>query len=194
MYQTDTDVCLDAMRAARVELSRFINPFESRDAVKVLDRIIDLLDSDEVDAALHRIDSQSQGYGVRLSARADAMSHSVWLYVSVEKDCVKVFASCDSAVEWLRENDPDGAAVEYPVEEEHALPIVPKRSDIQTLIAAFLEARSVLSNYLLPGIPRSADFTVEKLMDALTNDEVLAAIGRMEGRQRFGPVEVDFDA
>jgi hypothetical protein len=46
----------------------------------------------------------------------------------------------------------------------------------------------------LPGIPRSADFTVEKLMDALTNDEVLAAIGRMEGRQRFGPVEVDFDA
>ncbi|MGY3428491.1 hypothetical protein ACVWZW_008995 [Bradyrhizobium sp. F1.13.4] len=30
------------------------------------------------------------------------MSHSVWLYVSVENDCVKVFASCDSAVEWLR--------------------------------------------------------------------------------------------
>ena len=122
------------------------------------------------------------------------MSYSVWLYVSVENDRVKVFASCDSAVEWLSEHDPEGAAVEYPVEEEHAPPIVPKRSDIQTLIAAFLEARSVLSNYLLPGIPRSADFTVEKLMDALTNDEVLAAIGRMEGRQRFGPVEVDFDA
>ena len=58
MYQRDTDICLDAIRAARVELSRFINPLESRDAVKVLDRIIDLLDSDEVDAALHRIDAR----------------------------------------------------------------------------------------------------------------------------------------
>lgn len=59
MYQTDTDICLDAIRAARIELSRFINPFESRDAVKVLDRIIDLIDSDEVDAALHRIDTRN---------------------------------------------------------------------------------------------------------------------------------------
>jgi hypothetical protein len=59
MYQTDTDICLDAVRAARIELSRFINPFESRDAVKVLDRIIDLLDSDDVDAALSRIHARS---------------------------------------------------------------------------------------------------------------------------------------
>jgi hypothetical protein len=122
------------------------------------------------------------------------MSHSVWLYDSVENDCVKVFASCDSAVEWLRENDPEGVAVEHPVEGEHAPPIVPKRSDIQTLIATFMEARGVLSNYLLPGVPRSADFTVEKLMDALTNDDVLAAISRIEGRQRFGLVEVDYGA
>jgi hypothetical protein len=48
------------------------------------------------------------------------MSHSVWLYVSVSNDCVKVFASCDAAIEWLREKDPEGAAVEYPIEEEHA--------------------------------------------------------------------------
>jgi hypothetical protein len=49
IYQTDTDICLDAIRTARVELSRFINPFESRDALEVLDRIIDLLDSEEVE-------------------------------------------------------------------------------------------------------------------------------------------------
>ncbi|MCK1357360.1 hypothetical protein [Bradyrhizobium sp. 199] len=116
---------------------------------------------------------------------------SIWLYVNVENDCVKVFASSDSAVEWLRENDPEGAAVEYPIEEEHAPSIIPKRSDIQTLLSAFLEARSVLSHYLIPAVPRSAEFTVEKLMDALTNDDVLAAISRIEGRQRFGLVEVD---
>lgn len=58
MCRTDADICLDAIRAARVELSRFINPFESRDPLKVLDRIIDLLDSDEVDAALSRIDAR----------------------------------------------------------------------------------------------------------------------------------------
>lgn len=58
MYQTDTDICLDAIRTARVELSRFINPFDSGDALEVLDRIIGLLDSEEVDAALHRIDAR----------------------------------------------------------------------------------------------------------------------------------------
>jgi hypothetical protein len=120
------------------------------------------------------------------------VTQSVWLYVSVENDCVKVFASCETAVEWLRENDPEGAAIEYPIEDEHAPSIVPKRSDIQTLISAFTEARSVLSNYLLPGVPRSAEFTVEKLMDALRNDDVLAAISRIEGRQRFGLVGVAY--
>ncbi|MCK1269759.1 hypothetical protein IVB44_23215 [Bradyrhizobium sp. 49] len=116
---------------------------------------------------------------------------SVWLYVSVPTDCVKVFSSYESAIEWLRENDPEGMAVEYPLEEESAPFIVPKRSDIQTLIAAFLEARSILSDYLVPNMPRSAGMTVDKLMDALTNDDVLAALSRMEGRQRFGLVEVD---
>ncbi|MET4476533.1 hypothetical protein [Bradyrhizobium sp. F1.13.3] len=117
---------------------------------------------------------------------------SIWLYVSVENDCVKVFASCDSAVEWLRDNDPEGAAVEYPIEEEHAPSIAPKRSDIQTLISAFLEARSILSDYLEPNMPRSAGITVDKLMDALTNDDVLAALSRIEGRQRFGLVQVEY--
>ncbi|WOH60364.1 hypothetical protein [Bradyrhizobium sp. BWC-3-1] len=83
---------------------------------------------------------------------------------------MKVFASCDAAIEWLPENDPEGATVEYPIEEERAPSILPKRSDIQTLISAFLEARSVLSNYLMPGVPRNAEFAVEKLTDALTND------------------------
>lgn len=49
---------------------------------------------------------------------------------------------------------------------------MPKRSDIQTLIGAFLEARSILSDYLEPNMLRSAGTTVEKFMDALTNDQV----------------------
>jgi len=117
---------------------------------------------------------------------------SVWLYVSVANECVKVFGSYDAAIEWLRGYDPDGMAVEYFIEEEHAPSIVPKRSDIQTLIGAFLEARSILSEYLEPNMPRSAGTTVDKLMDALTNDQVLTALSRVEGRQRFGLVEVEY--
>ncbi|MGY4285520.1 hypothetical protein ACVWXO_004740 [Bradyrhizobium sp. LM2.7] len=116
---------------------------------------------------------------------------SVWLYVSVPTDCVKVFSSYDSAIEWLRENDSEGVAVEYPIEEEDAPSIVPKRSDIQTLVSAFLKARSILSDYLVPNMPRSAGATVDELMDALTNDDVLAALSRIEGRQRFGLVNID---
>lgn len=114
---------------------------------------------------------------------------SIWLYVSVAKECVKVFRSYDTAIKLLREHDPDGMAVEYPIEEDHVPSIAPKRSDIQTLIGAFLEAPSILSEYLEPNMPRSAGTTVEKLMDALTNDGVFAAISRIEGRQRFGLVE-----
>ena len=44
------------MRQARVELSRYINPLDLLGAVEALDRLIDLLDSDNVDAALSRID------------------------------------------------------------------------------------------------------------------------------------------
>ncbi|MGY4435092.1 hypothetical protein ACVWWO_007569 [Bradyrhizobium sp. F1.13.1] len=117
---------------------------------------------------------------------------SVWLYVSVANECVKVFGSYDTAIEWLREYDPDGMAVEYSIEEENAPSIVPKRSDIQILIGAFLEARSILGEYLEPNMPRSAGTTVDKLMDALTNDQVLAALSRVEGRQRFGLVEVEY--
>jgi hypothetical protein len=47
---------LDAVRQARVELSRYINPLDLLGAVEALDRLIDLLDSDNVDAALSRID------------------------------------------------------------------------------------------------------------------------------------------
>src|SRR5262249_16278626 len=117
---------------------------------------------------------------------------SVWLYVSVPKQCVKVFASYDTAIEWLSGNDPEGLAVEYPVEEERAPSIAPKRTDVQGLVAAFLEARSILSDYLEPNMPRSAGVAVDKLMDALTNKQVLAAISRIEGRRRFGLVEVEY--
>lgn len=31
---------------------------------------------------------------------------TVWLCVSVAKECMKVFGSYDTAMEWLREHDP----------------------------------------------------------------------------------------
>src|SRR5262245_38020663 len=119
------------------------------------------------------------------------MTHSVWLYVNVPNACLKVFGSYDTAFEWLRDNDPDGLAVEYPVEDESAPSTVPKRTDVQVLVDAFLEARSILSDYLVPNMPRSAGMAVDKLMDALTSEQVLAAISRIEGRKRFGLVELN---
>ncbi|MCS3758663.1 hypothetical protein [Bradyrhizobium centrosematis] len=53
---TDIEMCLDAMRQARIELSRYINPLHPLGAVEALDRLIRLLDSDDIDAALSRID------------------------------------------------------------------------------------------------------------------------------------------
>jgi hypothetical protein len=120
------------------------------------------------------------------------MSKSVWLYVNVPNECVKVFASYDSTIEWLRQNDPEGLAVEYPIEDEEASTIVPKRTDVQILVQAFLEARSILSDYLVPNMPRTAGTAVDKMMDVLTNDHVLAAMSRIEGRKRFGLVDVEY--
>lgn len=54
----DTEICLEALRAARIVLSRYIDPLNPDDAVHALDGIIDLLDSDEIDAALSRIDAR----------------------------------------------------------------------------------------------------------------------------------------
>ncbi|MGL9622388.1 hypothetical protein QRQ56_30885 [Bradyrhizobium sp. U531] len=56
---TDNEMCLDALRLARMELSRYINPLDPFDSVQALDRLIELLDSDQLDAALARIDARN---------------------------------------------------------------------------------------------------------------------------------------
>ncbi len=118
------------------------------------------------------------------------MTKSVWIYADGPSHCVKVFASYDSAIEWLREHDPKGVTVEYPVEDEAVPTISPKRTDVQILVDAFLEARLIISDYLVPNMPQSAGTTVDKLTNVLTNDHVVAAIGRIEGRKRFGVIEM----
>ncbi|WP_249144849.1 MULTISPECIES: hypothetical protein [unclassified Bradyrhizobium] len=47
----------------------------------------------------------------------------MWIYVNSDKavgdpDHLKVFASELAAVEWFRDNDPEGVAFEYPVHSE----------------------------------------------------------------------------
>jgi hypothetical protein len=47
---------------------------------------------------------------------------TVWVYVDTSRDVgdadhLKVYATEVAAEEWLRENDPEGVAFEYPVEE-----------------------------------------------------------------------------
>jgi hypothetical protein len=41
-------------------------------------------------------------------------------------------------------------------------------------------------------MPRTAGTAVDKMMDVLTNDHVLAAMSRIEGRKRFGLVDVEY--
>lgn len=55
---------------------------------------------------------------------------SVWIYVDAPTECVKVFGSYDLALEWLIENDPEGIAVEYPVEAEPAAATRPRQTDV----------------------------------------------------------------
>lgn len=59
------------------------------------------------------------------------------------------------------------------------------------LLGAFLDARAILSDYLVPNSPRDANAMVEKLMDVLISDHVLAALSRIEKRRRFGLVEIE---
>jgi hypothetical protein len=45
---------------------------------------------------------------------------TVWIYVNTnceagDADDLKVFASEAAAIDWFRENDPEGVAFEYPV-------------------------------------------------------------------------------
>lgn len=115
-----------------------------------------------------------------------AMAKSVWLYVNPSRDWVKVFESSDSALEWFQRNDPDGVAVQWPVEEQQTLAAKPTRTDYQILVDAFLKARAILTDYVEDGRAYRA---VDQLMSALINDQVFLAISRIEGRKRFGVIE-----
>jgi len=58
MKPTDAQICLDAIRAARLVLSEFIDPLSPSRPVTTLDQLIEILDSEDVDAALARIDAR----------------------------------------------------------------------------------------------------------------------------------------
>jgi hypothetical protein len=114
------------------------------------------------------------------------MSKSVWIYVDGPTRCVKVFASYSSAFEWLQNNDPDGLAVEYPVDgDESGVSAAPRQTDVRSVVDALLTAKAILAHYLQPGFERDYAGTMKNLLDALTNHDVIAAVGRIEHRRRF---------
>jgi hypothetical protein len=52
---------------------------------------------------------------------------NVWIYVDTSKDVgdpehLKVFADEDAANDWFAENDPEGVAFEYPVQQKSPPP------------------------------------------------------------------------
>jgi hypothetical protein len=116
------------------------------------------------------------------------MSRSVWLYVNPNRESLKVFDSWDAALDWLRKNDPDGIAVEWPVEEGPSPSEQAKRTDYQTLVEAFWGARDILADYVEDG---KAYRAVGDLMKALLNDRVVTAISRIERRHRFAVIHGD---
>jgi hypothetical protein len=53
---------------------------------------------------------------------------TVWIYVTDygrigDEDWVKVFSSSDAADEWLEQNDPEGVAWEYPIQDKVTGPL-----------------------------------------------------------------------
>jgi hypothetical protein len=58
MKRTDYRTCVDAIREARRILGRYIEPAQPRDAAATINRIMEVLDNDDIDAALNRIDGR----------------------------------------------------------------------------------------------------------------------------------------
>ena len=113
---------------------------------------------------------------------------SVWIYVDAPTHRVKVFAAQASAMEWLRNNDPDGLAVEYPLEDQPAPAYPAAKTDVQSLVEAFLHAQTILKDYLDAGAAQDYADTMTRLVHTLVDHDVLAAVGRLERRKRFALV------
>ena len=75
--RTDTDICLDALRVARSTLSRYVDPLFGSSPIHVLEAMIELLDSDEISAALKRIERRADLRIIDLAIRPhDLQLHS----------------------------------------------------------------------------------------------------------------------
>jgi hypothetical protein len=122
----------------------------------------------------------------RRKAAVLGMTKSVWIYVNPRRDYVKVFDSSDSALEWFQDHDPSGVAVQLPLEESQTPMAKPTHTDHQILIEAFLKARAIIRDYVEDG---KASLAVEQLTRILFNDQVVAAISRVDRRRRFGVIE-----
>jgi hypothetical protein len=53
--RTDHQICIDALIEGRRALSEYIDPGSAHDAIATVERILEILDNREVDAALGRI-------------------------------------------------------------------------------------------------------------------------------------------
>jgi predicted ArsR family transcriptional regulator len=66
---------------------------------------------------------------------------------------------------------------------------IAKRTDYETCLTAFREARRLLSEYINPCSPSESVETLDQIIDILDNDTVEAALRRIDGRDHFGLVE-----
>jgi hypothetical protein len=65
------------------------------------------------------------------------------------------------------------------------------RTDYEIIVDAVQAARSVLVEYIEPGQPRDATVTVHRLLGLLNNQDVEAALRRIDLRNTFELVSVE---
>jgi hypothetical protein len=75
------------------------------------------------------------------------------------------------------------------LEKSSAFEGITKRTDYETCMNAFREARRLLSEYINPCNPSNSVETLDHIIDILDNDTVEAALKRIDGRDHFGLVE-----
>jgi hypothetical protein len=77
--RTDPEICLDALRATRYTLSRYLDPRSRYSPTNALDAIIRLLESEEIRSALDRIDNQrdSRRLNYEFKSCSESQPHNV---------------------------------------------------------------------------------------------------------------------
>jgi hypothetical protein len=130
-------------------------------------------------------DREKVNEAVRKLAEKRAKGRTAWAYLDQrdkkqigDTGWLRLFGSKEAADKWLEENDPEGVACEYEIEEP--VDRISPTTDQQRITRALRQAGVVIAEYLDPDNPRDAEATVDRLIGLLDTQELAAAKERLE--------------